>query len=198
MSWNVSGSYFESCNCDTVCPCIFLGAPTIGECTALVGWHIDDGDQDGLLLNGLNVALSVHSLGHMVETPWRVALYLDDRGSAEQQGALGSIFSGALGGHPAVLASHIGEVLGVASAPISFEGAGASRSMRVGDVADVAVTAIGGQGGARVTIANHPLAIAPGQEIVVAKSDHLRFADHGFEWEMSQKNGLFSPFAYQG
>ncbi len=198
MSWNVSGSYFESCNCDSACPCVFLSPPTTGECTALLGWHIDDGEHEGLRLDGLNVALAVHSPGHMAQTPWRVALYLDEQGSEEQQGALGAIFSGAAGGHPAVLAGHIGEVLGVATAPITFEGTNGSRAMRVGEVADVKITALAGQGGAQVTIANHPLAVAPGKELVASKADHLRFTDHGYEWELSDSNGFFSPFAYNG
>ena len=198
MSWNVSGSYFESCNCDSACPCVFLSPPTTGECTALVGWHIDAGEHEGVRLDGLNVALAVHSPGHMAQTPWRVALYLDNQGSEEQQGALGAIFSGAAGGHPAVLAGHIGEVLGVATAPITFEGTNGSRAMRVGEVADVKITAMAGQGGAQVTIANHPLAITPGQELVAARAEHLRFTDHGYEWELSDSNGFFSPFAYNG
>ncbi|MDN5894955.1 MAG: DUF1326 domain-containing protein [Nocardioides sp.] len=198
MSWNLSGSYFESCNCDSACPCVFLSPPTTGECTAIVGWHINEGSFEALRLDGLNVALAVHSPGHMAQTPWRVALYLDDQGSEEQQGALGSIFSGSAGGHPAVLAGHIGEVLGVASAPIAFEDQDGSRTMRVAEVADVKIMALAGQGGAQVTIANHPLAVAPGQELVAARSDHLRFTDHGYEWELSQRNGFFSPFAYSG
>lgn len=198
MAWNASGSYFESCNCDSACPCVFLSAPTRAECTAIVGWHIDDGEHDGQRLDGLNVALAVHSPGHMAETPWRVALYLDDTASNEQQSALGAIFSGAAGGHPAVLAGHIGEVLGVAPAPMTFEGKGASRSMRIGEIADVKITAMAGQGGAQITIDNHPLAIAPGQQVVASKADHLRFTDHGYEWELSGTNGFFSPFAYNG
>ena len=198
MSWKLSGSYFESCNCDSACPCVFLSAPTTGECTAIVGWHIDDGAHEGLRLDGLNVALAVHSPGNMAQTPWRAALYLDNGGSEEQQRALGSIFSGASGGHPAVLASHIGEVLGVANAPITFDGEGASRAMRVGEAADVKITAMAGQGGAQVTIANHPLAVAPGQTLVAARADHLRYTDHGYEWELSESNGFFSPFAYNG
>lgn len=198
MSWNASGSYFESCNCDSACPCVFLSAPTTGDCTAIVGWHIDDGAHEGLRLDGLNVALAVHSPGHMATSSWRVALYLDDRATTEQQEALGSIFSGAAGGHPAVLAGHIGEVLGVAVAPIAFEGDGASRAMRVGEVAEVKITAMAGQGGAQVTIANHPLAVAPGQELVAARADHLRYTDHGYDWELSESNGFFSPFDYSG
>ncbi len=196
MSWTVTGSYFEACNCEAVCPCFFLGPPTSGECTAIVGWHIDSGEHDGTDLGGLNVALAVYSPGHMVETPWQVALYLDDRASQDQAEALGAIFSGAAGGHPAVLGAHIGDVLGVASAPISFEVDGDSRSMTVGEAVDVKVTAMAGQAGASVTIDNHPLAIAPSNTAVVARSEHLRVTGHGFEWELSDRNGLFSPFTY--
>lgn len=196
MSWTVSGSYFEACNCEAACPCLFLGPPTEDDCTAIVGWHIDRGEYEGTDLDSLNVALAVHSPGTMTQTPWQVALYLDDRASEAQAAALGAIFSGAAGGHPAVLGSHIGDVLGVASAPIAFEVDGNSRSMTVGEAIDVRVTAIAGQGGATVTIDNHPLCIAPGDTLVVARSEHLRVTDHGFEWELSDRNGLFSPFAY--
>ncbi|HZJ27697.1 MAG TPA: DUF1326 domain-containing protein [Acidimicrobiia bacterium] len=198
MTWKLSGSYFESCNCEAACPCAFLGPPTTGVCTAIIGWHIENGEYEGLQLDGLNVALAVDSPGHMATTEWRAAVYLDDRASEEQTAALGAIFSGAAGGHPAVLGSYIGEVLGVATAPITFEGDDASRAMRIGDVADVKITAMEGQGGAQVTIANHPLAVAPGQEVVAARADHLRFTDHGYEWELSESNGFFSPFKYEG
>lgn len=198
MAWNLSGTYFESCNCEAACPCVFLGPPTTGECTALVGWHIDDGEYEGQRLDGLNAALAVHSPGHMAETPWLVALYLDDQASEAQAEALGAIFSGAAGGHPAALATHIGEVLGVVTAPITFDGDDSSRAMRIGEVADAKIAAMAGQGGAQVTIENHPLAIAPGQALTAGRSDHLRYTDHGYEWELSNGNGFFSGFAYEG
>jgi hypothetical protein len=37
ITWGLSGTYFESCNCDTACPCVFLSEPTEGDCTVLVG-----------------------------------------------------------------------------------------------------------------------------------------------------------------
>lgn len=199
MSWNVSGSYFEACNCEAICPCIVLSPPTTGECTAVVGWHIDDGTFEGLDISDLNVALAVHAPGHMATTMWRAAVYLDDRATEEQTAALGSIFSGASGGHPAVLGAHIGEVLGVASAPIAFEVDGSSRSLRIGEVGAVKATAMAtGQGGQPITVQNHPLAIAPGYEATASRVDHLHFTDHGYEWELSGTNALVSPFSYDG
>jgi len=42
-NWKVEGTYFESCNCENVCPCIFLKDPTAGFCEAIVGWNIENG-----------------------------------------------------------------------------------------------------------------------------------------------------------
>lgn len=116
MPWHVSGTYFESCNCETAFPCVFLSPPTDGNCTVLVGWHIDEGDFDGIDLGTLNVAMAAYSPGHMLETKWQAALYLDDGASEEQMGALGTIFSGQAGGVPAALGEFIGEVLGAGPA----------------------------------------------------------------------------------
>ena len=80
-SWTLKGSYFETCNCETACPCVFLSPPTEGDCTVLVAWHVDEGRFGEVALDGLNVALAVHSPGHMAEVKWKAALYLDERAS---------------------------------------------------------------------------------------------------------------------
>jgi len=197
-NWNLKGSYFEACNCETACPCLFLSAPSDGECTALVAWHIDQGSFGDVKLDGMNVALAVHSPGHMAQVKWKVALYLDDKASEAQSGALTQIFAGQAGGHPAMLASHIGEVMGVKSTPMSFEVKGRQRSLHMGDIADAVIESIEGQGGAEVTISNHPLCIAPAHTGVVSRSKEAHYQDHGLNWKFSNKSGFHSPFAYQG
>src|SRR5680860_1162294 len=177
MSWNAKGRYFEACNCEAACPCVFLSPPTEDDCTVLVGWHIGKGEFDGTGLDGLNVALAVHSPGHMAKVQWRAALYFDERASEAQSQALAAIFSGQAGGHPARLATHIGEVLGAGPASIEFETAGKRTSMKIAGVADVAITAAAGQGDADITVENHPLAVAPGFPGVVSRSEHLTYED---------------------
>ncbi|HTJ09727.1 MAG TPA: DUF1326 domain-containing protein, partial [Candidatus Binataceae bacterium] len=135
-SWTLKGSYFETCNCETACPCVFLSPPTEGDCTVLLAWHVDEGRFGAVSLDGLNVALAVHSPGHMAEVKWKAALYLDERASGEQREALTKIFSGQAGGHLGRVAQHIGEVLGVRSVPIDYRADGKRRSVRVGNVAD--------------------------------------------------------------
>jgi hypothetical protein len=50
MSWQLKGTYFEACNCNVACPCVFLSAPSEGECRVLVAWHVDQG-KDGEVIS---------------------------------------------------------------------------------------------------------------------------------------------------
>ena len=196
--WSLKGTYFESCNCATACPCVFLGPPTEGECTVLVAWHIDQGSFGAASLDGLNVMLAVHSPGHMLQVKWNAALYLDERASEAQRDLLTRIFGGQAGGHPAALAALVGTVLGVKAVPIDYRAEGKKRSISIPSVANAEIEGIAGQGGADVTLANHPLAVAPGFPAVVAKSTRTTYHDYGYNWEITERNGFFSPFAYEG
>ena len=196
--WKLDGTYFEACNCETACPCVFLSAPSAGECTVLVAWHIEKGSFGATALDGMNVALAAHSPGHMLQTKWRAALYLDERANAEQRDALTRIFAGQAGGHPANLVPLIGEVLGVKAAPIEYRAEGRKRSLAIGNLAVADIEAISGQNGADVTIANHPMCVVPGIPAVVAKSGRVSYHDYGYQWEITGKNGFYSAFAYQG
>lgn len=195
-AWDLTGTYFEACNCEAACPCIMMSPPTTGECTVLVAWHIDGGNFGSTKLDGLNVVLAAHSPGHMLQVKWNAAVYLDERASTAQQQALTQIFGGQAGGVPAVLCSFVGKVLGVKAAPIEYRTQGKQRSLAIPGVAAAEIEALLGQGDAEVTIQNHPIAVSPGFPAVVAKSKKLSYRDHGYEWEISGKNGFYAPFHY--
>ena len=57
--WSMSGTYFESCDCEIACPCIFLRPPNTenGDCNVLITWSIDSGALGDTDLSGLNVVL---------------------------------------------------------------------------------------------------------------------------------------------
>ena len=117
-NWSVKGNYFESCNCDLVCPCIFLEPPTDGFCEAQVGWSIDEGNLDGVDLSGRKVAAWLHApckgeTGNLTDGGWSLALYVDDGASDEQFNAICELWSGNHGGHLAVIAS-LGVIFGAA------------------------------------------------------------------------------------
>jgi hypothetical protein len=103
MSWRVSGSYFESCNCEAICPCRRIdgvpgGRSTYGECLGLLSWVIEDGHADGVALDGLAVALALRYHDDEPGSPWRFVLYLDERADAAQREALEGIWTGERGG----------------------------------------------------------------------------------------------------
>lgn len=195
--WKVTGTYFEACNCAVACPCFFMSAPTEENCTAVIAWHIDKGNFGKVALDGMNVVLMAHTPGHMLQTKWQVALYLDKRASAEQQQAMGGIFSGQAGGHLAALAPLIGEVLGVKPAAIEYSENGKQRSMKIPGIAEVEIAALEGQGGALVTVSNHPFTPVPGHAAVISTSKRLKYSDYGKTLDISGKTGAYSPFAYQ-
>ena len=172
----------------------FEGTP----CTVLVGWHIDSGTMGDVSLDGFNVALAIHIAGHMMQVPWSVALYLDERASQAQQNALTQIFAGQAGGHFAALGGHIGEVLGVKGVAIDYQAEGKRRSFRIPAIAEVEIEGLEGGGGAEVTISGNPLGIVPGEPMLVGRSTRFSYHDHGMDWEISAKNGFYSPFTYQG
>jgi hypothetical protein len=197
-NWSLDGTYMETCNCAAACPCVFLSDPTEGECTVLVGWHIDRGHFADVPLDGLNVAMAAYAPGNMLTNKWQAGVYFDEKASPQQQDALHKIFGGQVGGHPQVLMGLVGQVLGAKTARIHFEARGKGCSMRVEGAAEADIEALQGQGGAQVTIQNHPLAVAPGFPAVSSKSRTLRLDDFGFHWELSDRTGFFSPFHYAG
>lgn len=197
-NWTLKGQYFEACNCDAACPCVFLSSPTTGECTVLIGWHITEGDFDGIRLDGLNILRAIYTPGHMLESEWTAALYLDERATESQTEALNLIFTGQAGGSPSKLAAHIVNDLGVRSMPITFKAEGKKRSLSIPDVAEVEISAIVGQKDGDVTISGHPLCVSPGHPATVARSDTLRYTDHNIKWEITEKTAFFSPFNYTG
>jgi hypothetical protein len=103
MSWRIQGSYFESCNCDAICPCRRIdgragGRSTHGECLGVLSWLIAEGSSDGVDLAGQPVAMAIRYSDDEEGSPWTWLLYLDRRASDEQRGALEDIFCGRLAG----------------------------------------------------------------------------------------------------
>jgi len=102
-NWHIRGSYFESCNCDPVCPCrrvddIPGGRSTHGVCTGVLSWLIEEGHTGGTDLAGLTVAMAIRYNDDELGSPWSWILYLDDGADEEQLEALEAIYTGRLGG----------------------------------------------------------------------------------------------------
>jgi hypothetical protein len=103
MTWRIRGSYFESCNCDPICPCRKIdgaagGRSTHGICTGVLSWLIEEGAVDGTDISPQPVALALRYSDDEQGSPWTWVLYLDSQAPAGQRDALEAVFTGRLGG----------------------------------------------------------------------------------------------------
>lgn len=196
-SWTVSGTYFEACNCESVCPCRREGSraggrSTYGNCDFALSWRVERGHADGTDLAGAKVVLAGSYDDDEPGSPWRVALYVDERRPEPERDALADIFLGRAGG--AVLrnfASAIGEVHAVRTARIELEHARGREAIRAGDwvevrgVRDVAV--------AEPVTCGIPGHDHPGTEV---RTDLQRVQDGPLRWEVTGRCGFATSFAY--
>jgi len=138
MSWSLTGSYFETCSCELMCPCnlSFDHGATYDYCRVTLVFSIKDGEIDGTDVSGLNVAAIADTPKVMTEGNWKLGVFVDERASDEQLEKLVGVFSGAKGGPMEGLAPLVGEMLGVERAPIEVVDDGVHHSVRVGDAID--------------------------------------------------------------
>ncbi len=195
--WRLQGSYFETCNCVTACPCVWLQPPSEGNCKLLVAWHIDHGFLGRVNIDNLNVALACYAPGHMKDGGWQASLYIDERADTGQSDAITRIFSGQQGGHPAILMSFVSEVTGIRKVKIDYQEEGNRRRLSIPGVAQAEIEAIQGITGETATINNPPLCVVSSHPSTVAKSLQYRYQDYDKQWEFNDRNGYYSPFNYQ-
>lgn len=102
-AWQIAGDYFESCNCEAICPCRTVGGrpggrSTYGICFGVLSWLIHVGHADGLDLSGLAAAFTIRYDDDEPGSPWTFVVHVDERGSDAQREALAAILTGRLGG----------------------------------------------------------------------------------------------------
>jgi hypothetical protein len=191
MSWNLKGSYVETCSCELMCPCnlsIDHGA-TYDFCRATLAFHIREGDVDGTDISDTRIAFIIDTPKVMTDGNWRMGIFVDERATDEQADKLIQIFSGQLGGPMAGLAPLVGEMLGVERARIELEDDGLRHSVRIGDAIDFEVQDIvpfGVETGEPVQFSHmfHPVA----SDLTMAEAKRSRINAFGIEYE--GKTGL--------
>lgn len=201
--WRLVGEYFETCNCDYLCPCPtshLTARPTKGGCDAAAAFQVKDGRFGDVALDGLAFVVLIRTPGPMADGGWTVGLIVDDGASAEQRDALTSIVSGEAGGPMARVAALCETFAGVESAPVRFEGAGMRYSVSVGDLVDQAIEGVAGAAnpGEPIYIDNigHPV----NSRLGLAKATRSRVHALGIDWDDTSggNNGHFAPFDWQG
>jgi hypothetical protein len=197
--WHLSGDYFENCNCDVVCPCLFSPAaplttkPTQGVCHVAFVFHIDKGDRDGVALDGLNVAVVAHLPGAAADGNWTLASYIDERADEKQSAALAAIFGGGEGGPMAAFAPSVGKNLGMKKSAIKYSINGKARSAEIPGIMHLAVAPMPTLHPSGETWAAIGYPLAPEKLAFAVGAKDSTFADYGMRWDNSGKNGFYAP-----
>ena len=186
MSWNLTGSYVETCSCELMCPCnlsLDHGA-TYDFCRVTLVFDIRAGDIDGTDIAGRRVVIIADTPKVMTEGNWRLGVYVDDGSDDEQLDKLTQLFGGQLGGPMAALAPLVGEVLGVERASIEVGEDGLRHSVRVGDTIEFEIEDIvpfGVESGEPVRFDGmfHPI----GSDLTMAEARRSRINAFGISYE---------------
>ena len=202
MAWHIEGEYFESCNCEAICPCRMIGElpgggrSTYGICYGVLSWQVAEGEADGIELDGLGAALAIRYDDDEPGSPWTFVVYVDERGTDEQREALVGILTGQRGGDQILRLPWVrkpSELVDVRPASIEIRHGPDGHELRVGSAVEVGATR-------RFETAERVACGIPGYHIAGTEyyADRLAVADDPFEWELAGNCAFVSTFSYSG
>lgn len=202
-SWQLNGQYYETCNCDFVCPCVPGGMavrPSKGSCSFAMAFAVDRGSYGTTSLDGLGFIVLGFTPEEMGKGNWSVGLIADERASAEQRDAITAIASGAAGGPMAALSGLVGKFLGVESAPIHFDRSGATWSVKASTFVDMAAEGVKGLNAnasepLHLDHTGHPAA----DRFALARASRSHVQALGLAWDdvSGKNNGQYAPFSWR-
>jgi hypothetical protein len=174
MAYQLEGDLLEVCDCNVLCPCWIGEDADNGTCDSVVAYAIDRGTVDGTDVSGLTIALVTHIPGNVLQGNWRVAVFVDDKATAQQQDALLNVWTGKLGGPVADLSKLVGEVVSVERAPISFSVVEGQGTLKIGAVVEATMTPYRGATGNVTTLNESAFSTIPGSPAYVSKASSYR------------------------
>jgi hypothetical protein len=198
-AWRISGTYFESCNCEAICPCRMVGTipggrSTYGICYGVLSWLVEDGFAGDVDLAGLAAALICRYDDDEPGSPWQFVLHVDAQGDERRLEALADILLGRRGGEGVLKLPWVrkaSNLLAVHPSRIEIEHADGTHRLHIGD---------------RVTLrASRPVETddrvacgipgyhIPGTELY---ADELAVEDDPFSWELEENCAFVSSFDY--
>lgn len=197
--WRIAGAYFESCNCEAICPCRMIGGirggrSTYGICYGVLSWRVDEGHANGVDLSGLHFALVTQYDDDEPGSPWRLVLHVDERGDERQREALRSIILGELGGDDVLRLPWVrkpSEVFDVRVSPITLTHGAGGHELRIGRAVELrASREVEAEAEVRCGIPGYH---EPGVELY---ADVLAVDDDPFAYELRGNCAFASGFDY--
>jgi hypothetical protein len=199
MGYSIEGKLLEACSCGAPCPC-WIGADADGGyCNALVAYHYDRGQINGVDVSGLTLAMSAHIPGNILQGNWKVVAHVDDRATPEQKEVILGVHMGKFGGPLADMASLIGEVLDVYDTTIRFDMAMGKGTITIGEVVTAEMEPYTDAQGRPTKMVDTIFSTIPGSPAYVGRATKFMtdLGKHGMQWEYNGRNAVLGEFRFE-
>ena len=141
--WRMTVHNIEACNCRPGCNCQFTGFPDSGGCEAMIGGEVQEGTYGDVSLAGVRYVIAFIYPGAIHQGNGNVAVFIDERATPAQAGAIAMILSGRAGGMPfEALAGTMGSLEGPVLAPIEMMVNRTRSTFRIPGVLELTMTPI--------------------------------------------------------
>lgn len=199
MAWELNGHYVENCSCEAICPCTWSNlarAATNDDCRAVLAFHIDSGQVEGVDVAGRTVVLAISTPKMMTDGNWQAGLLMDEGATDEQMSVLTRVFAGQIGGPMAGLAPLITDFLGAERARIDLDRGADEWSLRVGDASEFAGTTERGPDGAEPVTLTGIVAHPAGPVLTVTPGASVHWSLFGIDYAGEDRSGFSAPFSW--
>jgi hypothetical protein len=198
IAYHLEGRLLEVCDCRVLCPCWIGEDPDNGTCDTIVAYHFDKGAIDGVDVKDTTIAIVAHLPGNILKGNWRIAVYINNEASAEQQEALLKVYTGKAGGPIADIAKLVGEVVAVERAPIVFDVNEGRGTLKIGESQYAELEPYQGATGVNTTLTDTIFSTVPGAPVFVGKAPRYvsKQPALGINVDLKDHNALQSTFVF--
>ncbi len=196
--WWARGLLFENCSCQSVCPghVHFDQLCTYDRCVGYWALRFDEGECDGIGLEGVRAVVVYDCPRHMIDGDWIQTLVIDESASSDQRRVVEAILRGETGGPWTVLARFVGRRLETRYRPIVIQDSDRRKRVTIEGLLDSTIEAIRGRDRSKtVTFENmfnqiHATSQVIAQGNATYDDGEIVFANQG-------SHGLYSSFEWK-
>jgi len=206
MAWKISGEFIETCSCNMLCPCWYGKAELMvmdqGWCATSILVRVREGDYEGTNLSGQSAVVGLFFPGPtLFDGNGTGRVYIDDRATADQQGALEKILQGQSGGGMEVPASLLSNWLPTKHSKITVDAQNGKIQATIGGDGEIVSQRLVNDLGNKMTMQDVAFALAfqfEGQSADLAPSDGTSWNDPEMPQPWVGKSGAVGQIAWKG
>jgi len=198
MTYQLEGNLLEVCTCKAICPCWVGEDPDGGSCKGTIAYQIKNGTIDGVDVSGLTLGLLADIPGNALAGNWKVAIFVDDRATAEQEEAMLAAFTGQKGGPLVDVAQVVGEVVSIERAQIEANVNEGDGSLRIGEAMSADMHGSKGNNGKPTKLYDAMFSFREGAPAYPGKAGTYQMTcpSLGVELEMRQHSSVHGAFSF--